>query len=270
MIVSKLLSVILCLLLVISCLSGPPTYVGISDRQKAEKHIINTNIETFHNYALPALNLIDYEGFVVSYDDKHLIPFWVAYTLTSDEVLSTSAPSKGSFQQDSRISFSQADYSDYRGSGWSRGHMAPAADFKWSTSAYLGTFVYTNCCPQNASLNNGSWNVLENKVRRWAEMYKEVFVVTGPIISDGTFGTIGNNKVAVPDAFFKVVLVHMDSGYSCVGFIMRNSSEKQTLLEACISVNKLEAITGYDFFPFLDDSIEDDVESMIERTIWQF
>lgn len=265
----KLLSSILCVIIVSSCLSGPPTYVGASDRQKAGRHGVNTDSEIRHDYALPALNLIDYEGFVVSYDDKHLIPFWVAYTLTSDEVLSSGAPAKGAFQQDSHISFRQADYSDYKGSGWSRGHMAPAADFKWSTSAYLGTFVYTNCCPQNASLNNGSWNILENKVRRWAEIYKKIMVVTGPIKAEDS-NTIGTHRVTVPNSFFKAVLVQTGDAYSAVGFTMKNSSEKQSLLDSCISINKLEELTGFDFFPFLEDSIEDDVEGMIDRTIWRF
>ena len=51
---------------------------------------------------------------------------------------------------------------------------------------------------------------------------------------------------------------------------MKNSSEKQSLLDSCISINKLEELTGFDFFPFLEDSIEDDVEGMIDRTIWRF
>lgn len=267
---NKLLPTILSFVILSSCLSGPPTYVEVSNRQKDNNSARTSLHAARHDYAFPAMNIIEYEGFVVSYDDKHLIPFWSAYTLTSDEVLSSAAPAKGSFQQDSKVTFPQADYSDYKGSGWSRGHMAPAADFKWSTSAYLGTFVYTNCCPQNASLNNGSWNVLENKIRRWAEQYKELYIVTGPIITEGSERTIGTNGVAVPDAFFKAVLAHFGDEYFAIGFVMSNSSEKQSLLESCVSINKLEQMTGFDFFPFLDDSIEDDVEEMINRTFWQF
>ena len=257
--------IIICVLLSLhSCLSGQPPKVSAPTFQfgkpQEQYRYIKTNTDS----------IIHYEGFDVLFDEKHLIPFWVSYTLTSDEVLSTPAPIKGNFQQDNKNRVKQADNTDYLRTGWSRGHMAPAADFKWSVSAYEGTFVYTNCCPQDQSLNNGSWNVLENKVRSLAKEYNEILVVTGPIIGDNINGSIGPNQVTIPDQFFKALLIEKGSEVCCVGFIMNNTPQKQTLLESFVSINRLESITGFDFFPFLSDDVEDIVEGIVVRTIWHF
>jgi endonuclease G len=84
--------------------------------------------------------------------------------------------------------------------------MAPAGDFKWSSIAMEETFYFTNCCPQNQSLNAGQWGTLEKKVRDWANRYGRINVVTGQLVFDNQYRTIGFNKVVVPDAFFKAIL----------------------------------------------------------------
>lgn len=260
MVVKRIQLSVISFFLSIICLSG----------QTRKGSIFNTSVQDKEYVLIQNDHIIHYVGFDVLYDEKHLIPKWVSYTLTSDEVLDAPAPTKGNFKQDTKNKLKQADYSDYRGSGWSRGHMAPAADFKWSTIAYEGTYVYTNCCPQEQSLNNGSWNVLENNVRKWAKEYNEIYVVTGPIIGENKNGTIGPRKVTVPDQFFKALLIKKDNEYFCVGFIMDNTPDKQSLLNSFVSINRLELITGYDFFPFLDDESEDIIEGIVDRTIWHF
>lgn len=107
--------------------------------------------------------IIEYNGYTVSYDEAALIPAWVAYELTAEEANGTIGRSGKNFRPDDKVKVIQADNYDYRGSGWSRGHMAPAGDFKWNDDAMWDTFFYTNCCPQDEKLNKGSWNVLEIK-----------------------------------------------------------------------------------------------------------
>lgn len=109
--------------------------------------------------------IIEYNGYTVSYDEAARIPAWVAYELTSEEANGTIGRSGKNFRPDDKAKVVQADNYDYRNSGWSRGHMAPAGDFKWDDGAMWDTFFYTNCCPQDEKMNNGSWHVLENKVR---------------------------------------------------------------------------------------------------------
>lgn len=204
--------------------------------------------------------IIEYSGYTVSYNEENRIPVWVAYELTRDETSGTITRSGKKFRPDERVSAVQADDNDYRNSGWSRGHMAPAGDFKWDEKAMLDTFYFTNCCPQDEKLNSGSWNVLENKVRTWAREFGSVFVVTGPIVGRNKNGKIGNHNVVVPDAFFKAVLVNADGGYHGIGFVMLNTSESQRLRDSYLSINELEKITGLDLFPHLSNPVEDVVD----------
>ena len=198
-----------------------------------------------------------------------LIPNWVAYELTEDEVVNNPPPFRGSFIPDPNVSYMQADGFDYRGSGWSRGHMAPAADFKWSKNAYNDTFYYTNCCPQNQEMNNGSWNVLENYVRKLAVRYGKVYVVTGPYIGFNKYGKIGNNGVVVPDGFFKALLVCKDETYYGIGFYMENVPQKQSLKDSYVSIADLELLTGIEFFPFIGrDKRFSSVKTTINTIIW--
>lgn len=213
--------------------------------------------------------IIEYKGFIMSYDEDSRIPFWVAYELTAEEANGTIGRRNKIFRPDENANVIQADSYDYRGSGWSRGHMAPAGDFKWDDHAMWDTFYYTNCCPQDEKLNNGSWNVLENKVRSWARLFGSVYIVTGPIIGQNQKGKIGAHGVVVPDAFFKVVLAFHDESYHGIAFVMLNNSMPQRLSESYMNINDLEIITGLDFFPALDDSVEENVEDNVDYNIWR-
>ena len=94
-------------------------------------------------------DIIEYEGFTVSYNSQWRIPNWVAYELTAEETDGPYSRKGKDFMADPTTSVLQADAYDYKGSGWSRGHMAPAADFKWSDKAMTESFYYTNICPQD-------------------------------------------------------------------------------------------------------------------------
>lgn len=212
--------------------------------------------------------IIEYSGYIVSYDEMARIPAWVAYELTADEANGAIGRSGKNFRPDGRVMVVQADNYDYRGSGWSRGHMAPAGDFKWDESAMWDTFYYTNCCPQDVNLNNGSWNVLENHVRRLAKKYGAVYVVTGPVVGANRFGKIGAHQVVVPDGFFKALLVYHDNKFYAIGFYMENVPEKQSLRNTYVTIDDLEKLTGFDFFPFLEDNVENSIEAEVNTSVW--
>ena len=151
--------------------------------------------------------IIDYGSFVISYNSKYLIPNWVAYELTSDETNGAFSRKGKEFRQDNSIKYRQAAPNDYRKSGWSKGHLAPAADFKWNDNEMWDTFYFTNCAPQNMKLNNGPWATLENKARESAKRYGCIWIVTGTLLKSKKPQTIGSNRVAVPDAFYKAMLL---------------------------------------------------------------
>lgn len=222
-------------------------------------------------YEIPALNKSDkvivYEGFTLSYNSKTLIPNWVAYELTSYEV-DGHYPRGNGFGMDLDYKGKQAMREDYSNTGWDKGHMAPAADMKWSRTAMYESFYLTNICPQDHELNGNDWLTLEKLGREWAKRFGSVYIVCGPIVGNNYYGTIGENNVVVPDAFYKAFLVVQDHRYHAIAFMMRNESKHHRIQEYAMTVNELEDIIGLDLFPNIDDSIEEMIESDLYFKFW--
>lgn len=224
-------------------------------------------------YELPAITesdiVVTHVGYAASYDCNRLVAKWVAYELTKDETYGK-VPRKGNdfWDRDPDLNCRQAHFKDYSGTEWDRGHLAPAGDMKWSVDAMRQSFLLTNCCPQNRQFNANSWESTERMGRRLARQYGKVWIVCGPVFYDNKFGTIGLNKVAVPDAFFKAFLVEKDGSYGAMGLIMYNTPGQQNIKECSMSVDELEATIGIDLFPALPDEVENEVESKIEGHWW--
>lgn len=208
-------------------------------------------------------------AYTVSFDKATQMPRWVAYDLSRDELDGYASRNGKSFREDESAGVPQASSKDYRNSGWTKGHLAPAADFKWSESALSDTFLFTNCCPQDEELNGGSWEKLESRVRSWARQFGVVYVVTGPIIGDHANGYLGDSRIPIPDAFFKALLVLDGNGYQAVGFIMENSPTAQPYPKCAVPVDKIEEITGLDLFCTLEKT-ESKTESSFSRKFWGF
>ncbi|MBQ7773060.1 MAG: DNA/RNA non-specific endonuclease [Bacteroidales bacterium] len=214
--------------------------------------------------------ILEYTGHTLSYNSKTRLPNWVAYELTRREAQGDN-PRKDKFARDPKANGPQGDKEDYRNSGWDRGHMAPAGDMKWSTRAMDESYYFTNICPQNHELNTGDWKELEEKCRNWAEKLGSIHIVCGPIITDNTHGTLGANKIVIPDKFFKVLLTQKDGKWQGAGFIFHNPPKRNSRLstkppvnrpleEYLVTIDEVEAITGLDFFHKLPDSVEKEVE----------
>lgn len=152
--------------------------------------------------------IVVHTGFRLSFNARTLCPNWVAWELTALE-----AKAKGSrhdyFEADPALpTAQQVVHADYRASGYDRGHMCPAADMKWSMRAQRECFYMSNICPQDRSLNSGSWKKLEEACRRWAQREGRVYIVAGPVFKPKQkITTIGRYlKISVPHGFFRVVL----------------------------------------------------------------
>lgn len=207
------------------------------------------------------------KAYVASYNSKTKNPNWVAWHLTADHA-DGDIPRQKDFIEDTSVPTPRATLADYGGSGYDRGHMCPAGDNKWDREAMYESFYLTNMCPQNSSLNSGVWNRIEMDCRGWAKRYGDIYIVCGPIYIDKVHETIGDNKVIVPEAFFKVVLC-LNGKPKGLGVIARNTeglSKKDLYYN---SIDKIEEITGYDFFPSLPDDIEDKVESSYDMSDWK-
>ena len=211
--------------------------------------------------------IIKHLGFTVSYNEQRRNPNWVAYELTAEEV--KGRISRGDdFVRDPMVIGRQADDTDYRKSGWDRGHLVPAGDMKWSHEAMQESFYMSNISPQDNNLNRGVWKSIEEKVRDIAVKYGRVIVVAGPVFTTKKgLGSIGKNRVIIPNAFFKVLLVNNGS-YEAIGFYCENVAERKALSSYVISVDQIEEIAGMDFFSALPDEVENIVESRTKLDVW--
>lgn len=207
-------------------------------------------------------------GYTMSYNSDNKIPNWVAWHLTAEHADGPVKRFGGGYLEDVDVPKPRAVRDDYYGSVWSHGHMCPAGDNKWDRQAMRETFLLTNMCPQDRGLNSGVWNRIEMDCRKWARKYGDVYIVCGPILLNREHETIGENKVVVPEAFFKVILCLQDNP-KAIGFIIRNNEGKKKRDQFINSIDEVERITGIDFFPALPDSIEDKVEAYANINNWK-
>lgn len=210
--------------------------------------------------------VVEHTGYTLSYNEQYEVADWVAYEFTNEELNLSVASRKDNFRADPAITTGSAELADYKGSGYSRGHLAPAADFNWSEEAMSDTFFLSNMTPQlQNNFNAGIWLKAEDYVREVCAQNDVVYVVTGPVLTDGPYETIGKNEVAVPKQFYKVLLCVDSNGYcNPIAMVIPHDADRKTDLEVFFcSINDVEAITGLDFFPLLDDAIEEIIESKV-------
>lgn len=211
--------------------------------------------------------VITHKGYTVSYNYDWKIPNWVAYELTDREVAGE-VPRYNRFKPDPMVpQNATAVTEDYKHSGYDRGHMAPAADMKWDEQAMKESFYLSNICPQNPNLNGGVWKDLEEQVRDLASQKGRIFVVCGPIVTDDSH-TLGENKVVVPQAFFKVLLQEEKGEVHTIGFIYENVSGRKPMSTYAMTVDEVEEITNIDFFTSLPDKIEGSTEQVVDFSKW--
>ena len=211
--------------------------------------------------------IVKHAGYTLSYNNDTRNANWVGYELTDEEVQGV-VERGNNFCPDPLVRGTQAEDDDYRNSGWDRGHLAPAADMKWSKKAMDESFYLSNVSPQDKKLNRGTWKKLEELCRDKAELYGRIIVVTGPVFYSEKPKTIGKNEVKVPDAFFKVMLSDYRGTYRTIGFICENKAGKKSLKECARSVDDIEKATNIDFFSQLPDSIENKVEKSYSAAFW--
>ncbi len=215
--------------------------------------------------------IVTHEGFTLSYNKKRLVPNWVAWVLTKERTQGTEKRAND-FQPDMTIKRGPiALDSDYRYSGFDRGHMCPSADCKHSREAMNQCFLFSNICPQTHKLNAGDWEELETLCRLWAIEYDSIYIVCGPIIEKGeTYATIGANKVTVPKQFYKVVLRFTgNNSAEAIGFIMNNDESRRPISSYAVSVDSVEVRTGINFFSKLPKEMERRAEASFDCAKWK-
>jgi endonuclease G len=218
-------------------------------------------------FGLPACSAPDQElaarpAFMLCHSSSWKVPAWTAYEL-KPEHLAASAPRPKHFRHDPLLSGPSAFDSDYRHSGFIRGHMVPARDLAWSHDALQASYFLSNVAPQNGSLNSGKWAQLEKAVRSLASASDSVIVLTGPIFCE-SIQRIGASLIAVPCQLFKVVLAIRDSHLTMFAAILPNhANPPQSLRHFAASVAEVERLTGLDFFHQLPLPVQLTLESTV-------
>ena len=211
-------------------------------------------------------------NYTLSFNKSTNLPNWVAWRLDKKKLAQKVSRDRYKFVADPEVSGKNAVVTqDYAQSGYDRGHMCPANDSRWSADAMRESFYMTNICPQNPSLNSGDWNELEQACHKWAEE-GPIYIVCGPILYKKSKAEyIGKeHKIRVPEAFFKVVLAGVEKGKPrAVGFVYKNAKSNRPLDAYVNTVDEVERITGFDFFPQLPDEVENKVESRYNIKDWK-
>ncbi len=223
------------------------------------------NFEKQVDFALPSFrpddDIVRHSGYTLRFRDEYKQADWVAYPLLPEEINGDADREGSSFRPDPAVPTGSALPADYTRSGYDRGHLAPAGDFKFSRRMMQETFYMSNISPQAPEFNRGIWKELEELTRQWALRDNGLYVVTGPVLKPG-LSTIGRtNEVSVPGKFYKVILYCNDPEIRMIGFLLDNEGSDSSLKQFVVPVDQIEQLTGIDFFPKIPDNLERELES---------
>lgn len=256
----KKLLLILSLIFILSCTDEKKTENTKTDETFLENpsFMMNEDVVVYHKH------------YQLSYLEQYEQSQWVAYELRDVE-LEKNFDRTDNFLEDYMVLTGTADDDDYKGSGYDRGHLMPAAVCTWDSIAMYESFYYSNVSPQNASFNRGVWSRLEDMERDLAVKYGKVWVVITPLF-DNIIEYIGENQVAVPGAYGRAFIVREGETYKGIAFILNNEkyeSDFDIINNATITIDSLEARTGLDLFFNLNDAVEPDIEKTISKEIFK-
>lgn len=211
--------------------------------------------------------IIDQNYYTISWNSKNKVPDWVAYVITRENLNKNISSRTEDFREDPKVPTTPT-LSDYRNSGYDRGHLYSAASAKYGEEAMSSTFLMTNMVPQIHRYNAGVWLKAEDAERDTARMYGKLYAVSGPVLTTGPYEKIGSG-VTIPRECYKALLV-VDSNGSVytIAMVIPQENQNGNLKPYLLTVNELEYLTGLDFFPSLSDDIEEIVENSYDLSKW--
>jgi endonuclease G len=225
---------------------------------------------------------VQHAAMVLNYNEQHEQANWVAHIVTPD-VIDGNLSRTNDFRPDPKVESGSALEKDYflkeekngkmvyDGFGFDRGHLAPSADFRWSEVAISESYFYSNMSPQRPEFNRESWADLERWVRGAVFASKEqLIVITGPVLKEGLPVIERSvNKVSIPEQYYKVILDLEGEDKKAIAFLMPNKKCDKPVISYAVSIDKVEELTGLDFFANLEDALENKLEAMSNVTIWE-
>jgi endonuclease G len=214
-------------------------------------------------------DLLCRKGHLLAHNPENKTPTWVIEHLTKEKAEGTLSRDN-KFRADPDLEKGKrAELSDYKNSGYDKGHMAPSADMRWDQQAMVECFYLSNMVPQiGKGMNQGIWKTLEDNIRTWAIARGELYIFTGPIYDDGVKKTIGKNKVAVPTHLYKII--YDPNKEEAIAFIMPNKKlNTKDMPEYIVAIRDVEGKTGLDFLSSLDKEQQDIIETRKADGLWE-
>ena len=232
--------------------------------------LLGITVRSQDNRFLPKNGVFDQQleqtGYYVGFDYETKLPEWVAYELTAEELLDP-VKRTNSFKLNPVVGDEYENAtSSYSGSGYDRGHLAPAADLCWSTKSMKESFYMTNMAPQLAGFNRGMWKRAETLTREWATLYGKVYVISGSVFKPYTLSMPNGKGVEIPKQFFKIVYREGQM----IAFLFDNKKLNGEPRRYVTNVNAIEELTGLDFFSELEDAEEERLEQKSNASSWKF
>lgn len=240
--------VIFLVIVIILSVIGYKIYNNHSNSGLVSNHI-SAQVSTKYDY-LPSSTgeVVYHKYYTLSYVEKHEQPEWVAYVLTRASLNKPNVKREKDFEPDPAVSTYSATSNDYRGSGYTRGHLAPAGDMAFDAEAMKESFYMSNMSPQLRQLNNGIWRELEENVRDWTYKADSLYVISGPVFANPIKIIGKSNMVTVPSAFYKVLLDNNGPEKKAIGFIIPHELSEKRLETYMVTVQDVEKITDLKFF----------------------
>lgn len=188
-----------------------------------------------------------FDGFAVMYSGVTRTPLWSAEYLDRTRLNQAKLIDRDdSFHEESRLPQSmRAKLSDYSGSGFDRGHLAPNGNMANRSQQY-DSFSMANIAPQSPRNNRYIWRNIESATRYLTQQYGEVYSVTGVAFKDKRPKQL-EGRVIVPSHFFKAVYI---PAINRAGVYYAPNDESERI--EIISLDELAEQTGIDVMPILD------------------
>ena len=211
--------------------------------------------------------LIHKHGYIIGYSSEHKQALWVGYILTEKDLTGPQVRRRNKFRADPVVKRNPVQPADYSRTGYDRGHLAPAADMTYSFLTEQESFYMTNMSPQLPGCNRGIWKRVEAQVRKWAIREERICIITGPIFVEN-YKTMGKADIAVPIAFYKVIL-DLTPPRKMIAFIVPNQPSRRRVQSFIVTVDTVEKITGCRFFPVLRDPQKEVMKRYTNLTEWK-
>lgn len=241
---------------------------NVMQTDAGEVAILTEDVDKTYPY-LPQVSgeLVHHKFYSLSYLEKYEQPEWVCYKLTKELLRRPNVPRSDWFNPDPMVTTGSAKHFDYKGSGYTRGHIVPAGDMSFDQTAMEESFFMSNMMPQLRSVNNGIWRELEEQTRDWTFQNNEVYIVSGPVFGKNP-QFFKKHKIAIPESFYKIILDVSQPTIKGIAFLIPHETSTRHLREYAMTIDSLENITNINFFKNLYKDKIEKIESTVDVSAW--